>query len=215
MGLPRLRYTVPGGPGVQRINFPRQIFALNARRRRVGSQVTTDGGVVQYQFQRFEEIIEPEIDFMLTDKDFNREIKDFWGWVSKGKTLRFMMDPDDMVFLKLDGAAAAGQKTVPMEFTDGLVVGQRYYLTNWRDGWQRETVEVDTINAGVSFDAVDNLIYSYDAPNGPDETADRVRSRFYFPKLVVLSTRSPLGELSANRTTFLFRARSAFDTEVN
>lgn len=59
----------------------------------------------------------------------------------------------------LDGAAAAGQTTVPLTATTSVVVGDQYLITNATS--ESEWVTVEAITSGVSVTVRDDLLHTY------------------------------------------------------
>jgi len=71
--------------------------------------------------------------------------------------------------------------------TAGIVAGFKYRLRP-TSGHDEELVHVDTIQAGVSVTARDNLQYTY-------ASGDIFRSRDYFPVVVAVDEASPVMEM--------------------
>lgn len=87
----------------------------------------------------------------------------WWSWARQGKAWSFALDSDKVGNTTLDGAAAAAQKTIPLAATAAFAVGDFCLIRAADLDDEFEIVEIDTINAGVSVDAVDNLKFSYDS----------------------------------------------------
>lgn len=85
----------------------------------------------------------------------------WWSWARQGKTWSFALDSADVGSTTLDGAAAAAQKTIPLTATAAFSVGDICLIRAADADDEFELIEIDTINAGVSVDAVENLNYTY------------------------------------------------------
>lgn len=110
------------------------------------------------------------------DVDFEAELLAWWAWARAGNQYSFALDSADQVDTTLDGAAASGQKVIPLTSTAGIVVGKKYRLRE-AIGNNEENTHVASISAGDSVTARDNLKYTY-------ASGDIFRTRDFFPKVV-------------------------------
>jgi hypothetical protein len=110
------------------------------------------------------------------DAELAYKLYNWWAWAARGKQFAFALDGSDTIDTTLDGAAAAGQKVIPLTSTTGIQAGKKYRIRS-ADGVRHEQVHVDSISAGVSVTARDNLHNTY-------ASGDAFRSVRYFPKLV-------------------------------
>lgn len=103
----------------------------------------------------------------------------WWSWARQGKLWAFAMDSGAAASTTLDGAAAAAQKDVPLTATTGFSAGDICLLRAEDDDDESESVEIDTVTAGVKITAVDNLKFSYAA-------GDTFRHIDYWPQVISL-----------------------------
>jgi len=150
------------------------------------------GSIFEHTFDEVEIVLD-EFD----EREFYRSLQAWWAWAAQGLEYGFALDKDDKINVLLDAAAAAAQKTIPLASTTGIVVGRRYRLRT-QDTTKEEIIEVDTINAGVSVDAVDNLIWPY-------ASGDTFRSEDYWPTVVSRDDELPVVE--GDHATFDFKHR--------
>jgi len=101
----------------------------------------------------------------------------WWSWAMQGKAWSLAMDSTDTVSTTLDGAAAAGQKVIPLAATAGLAAGDKCLIRS-ADRITYEIVEIDSVSAGVSITAEENLKQSY-------VSGDGFRHLDYFPACVL------------------------------
>ena len=101
----------------------------------------------------------------------------WWSWASQGQEFSFTTDNTLTAATTLDGAANAAQKVIPLTSTTGFVSGQFCMIRNVND-LNFEVIEIDSVSAGVSVTAVNNLIYSY-------LSGDTFRQIEYYPSLLV------------------------------
>ncbi len=119
-------------------------------------------------------------------EQFRNDLEAWWAWAGQGKQYAFALDSGDKVDTTLDGAAAAGQKVIPLTSTTGIVVGRKYRVRE-SDDTEQEIVEVASVAAGVSVTAVNNLVYAY-------ASGDIFRSIDYFPKVKTRDREFPVAE---------------------
>ena len=117
------------------------------------------------------------------DAQFEADLRAWWSWAAQGKQYAFALDSADVVNLTLNGAAAAGQKDIPLADTSSVVVGRRYLLRE-AAGPEEEIIQVASIVANVKAVAQANLKFGY-------LTGDRFRAIDYFPKMVSLDEKKP------------------------
>jgi hypothetical protein len=110
------------------------------------------------------------------DAELEAKLYDWWVWAAQGKVFAFAIDGSETASTTLDGAAASGQKVIPLTSTTGISIGKKYKIRRLI-GHDQELVHVLGIVADVSVTARDNLHNSYVA-------TDIFRSRRYFPAMV-------------------------------
>jgi hypothetical protein len=110
------------------------------------------------------------------DQQFAVDLEAWFSWARRGNQYSFALDSADVVDLALNGAAAAGQKDIPLANTSSVVVGRRYRLREVA-GDEEEVIQVASITTNVKAVAQNNLKYGY-------LTGDVFRSLDYFPKVV-------------------------------
>ncbi len=125
-------------------------------------------------------LIEGLLDARFTEATF-QVLLAWWSWASQGKTWALAMDSSKVGNTTLDGAAAAGQKTVPLTATAAFAEGD-VCLIRTAARLTYEVVTIDTISAGVSIAAEANLKFTY-------ASGDGFRHKDYFPSLVSLDTK--------------------------
>jgi hypothetical protein len=101
----------------------------------------------------------------------------FWSWAEQGKTFSFAMNSDSVGNTTLDGAAAAAQKTIPLTATAAFAEDE-YCLIRSAARTEYEIIQIDSISAGVSVTAVENLKFTY-------ASGDTFRAWEYWPSLVI------------------------------
>lgn len=87
----------------------------------------------------------------------------WWSWARQGKGFSFALDSDNTGYTKLDAAAASGQKVIPVTTTSDFTTGDFCLQRATDNDDEFEIIEIDSVSAGVSVTAVDNLKYSYTA----------------------------------------------------
>ena len=122
-----------------------------------------------------------------SSRGFFRNLMAWWSWARQGNQWAYAHDRTRTVDTTLDGTATAGTKTIPLASTTGIVAGNEYLVWS-ADRLTFEPVVVDTISAGVSVDAVDDLLNTY-------ASGDIFRDHRYFPKVVSIDDRRPFREL--------------------
>jgi hypothetical protein len=127
------------------------------------------GDVVEIELANFE------------DAQFEADLRAWWAWAAQKKQYAFAFDSADVVNLALNGAAAAGQKDIPLADTSSVVVG-RSYLLREAAGPEEEIIQVASVTVNVKAVAQNNLKFGY-------ITGDKFRAIDYFPKMVSLDTK--------------------------
>lgn len=175
------------------LNFPNPLTgyrAISRSRRFVGM---SDGKVHETSLRTtFDEVRVRLANFV--DVDFEADLRAWWAWARAGNQYAFALDSADQVDTTLDGAAADLQKVIPLASTAGIVVGKKY-LIRVAIGNDEEVVHVDTISAGISVTARDNLKYSY-------ASGDIFRTRDFFPKVVAAPREADLPVIENPGLTF-------------
>jgi hypothetical protein len=120
------------------------------------------------------------------DVQFYMDSQAWWSWARRGKQYAFALDSADVVDLALSGAAAAGQKDIPLAVTAAVVVGRRYRLRE-AAGDEEEIVQIASVTTNVKATAQVNLKYGY-------LTGDVFRSLDYFPKVVSADSDKPFSQ---------------------
>jgi hypothetical protein len=167
------------------LDFPHEVSSLERRRKSEREIEFSASGRAGSVFEHaFDEIL-IEMD-VFSDRAFYRAAQTWWAWAAQGLEYAFALDSDDMVDAALDGAAASGQKIIPLASTAGISAGKFYRLRS-ADLTREEIIEVDSISAGVSVTAVDDLLYSYDS-------GDTLRSEDYWPSVVSDDDEFPIEE---------------------
>lgn len=166
----------------------RIIFDGNNIDLNIGSMALQPSHFQQYSQNRsgsgkIEQINEYGIEIMSFDALFQiaveRQLQAWWAWARQGKTWSFNMDSDNVGNTTLDGAAAAGQKNVPLTATAAFAGSDECLLRAEDNDDEFEIVIIDSVDAGVKVVATDNLIYSY-------TSGDTFRHREYWPAVKTL-----------------------------
>jgi len=105
-----------------------------------------------------------------------RKLIAWWSWARQGKPWSFTMDSTNIANTTLDGAAASGQKTIPLLATTNLTVGDECIIKASDDD-EFEIVVIASVSAGVSVTATDNLNFTY-------ATGDTFRHFEYYPSVI-------------------------------
>lgn len=102
----------------------------------------------------------------------------WWSWARQGKPFSVAMDSTQVFSENLDGAAASGQKVIPLATTSGTSVDDVCIIETLSDD-QFEIVEIASISAGVSVTAKSNLKQTY-------ASGDKFRHFEYYPNCISL-----------------------------
>jgi len=100
----------------------------------------------------------------------------WWSWARQGKTWAFALDSTKIGNTTLNGAAASGQKVIPLAATAAFSSGDICFIKALDADDEFEVVTIDTVQAGTSVTATSNLIYSY-------ASADSFRHIEYWPSV--------------------------------
>lgn len=125
-------------------------------------------------------IQELELDVYFTEAIF-RDLWAWWSWARQGKVWAFALDSDAGAATTLDAAAASGQKVVPLTATAGFAADGVCLLRADDSDDEFEIVVIDSVSAGDSITAVENLKYSY-------ASGDIFRHWDYWPEVISLDT---------------------------
>ncbi len=106
-----------------------------------------------------------------------RKLIAFWSWAEQGNVFSFNMDSDNVGNTTLDGAAAAGQKNIPLAAT-AAVASTDIGIIRSADRTKYEIVVVASVDAGVKVVATDNLYLTY-------ASGDTFRHWHYWPALIL------------------------------
>lgn len=161
--------------------FPGPLTDYNADIEADGELAFSDGRVAAGILNSLGDIVEIEL-ANFDDAQFEADLVAWWSWASQRKQYAFAFDSADVVNLALNGAAAAGQKDIPLADTSSVVVGRRYLLRE-AEGPEEEIIQVASVTTNVKAVAVNNLKNGY-------LTGDKFRTRDYFPKMVSLDTKN-------------------------
>ena len=127
-----------------------------------------------------------------------RQLIAWWAWARQGKVWAFAFDSTKTGNTTLDDAAAAAQKVVPLTGTGDFAVGDYCLIRAADNDDEFEIVEIDSISAGVSVTAVDNLVYSY-------TSGDVFRHWDYWPEVISLEDKfGPIRKGGTYRHVFRF-----------
>ena len=167
------------------LDFPGPLTGYGVRRVTDGTTVRSDGVVhatlVHSAFRRVRIALDS-----FDDIAFWRRLSAWWSWADAGNPYAFALDPADMVDKALSGAAARGQKDIPIANTADIVSGRAYRLVT-ADGRSNEIIVVGSVVTNAKVVAVNNLELTYAA-------GDIFRSIDYHPRLVRVGTEEPFTE---------------------
>jgi len=166
------------------LSLPKSLSRWKYQRRANRNLVISQGGVpttsVRHLFDEVEATWEN-----LTDAAFEESLRAFFAWASTGNPFSFTRDVNDGQITTLDSSASAGQKVIPVTSEAGFVSGNSYLIRQAKG--DREEMIVIAATAAGSITTVANLKFSY-------LTGDTLKSRFHFPKLVLLDPDDPVTE---------------------
>lgn len=179
MGVPQFEYDG------KTLDFPVAISTLEKETQMERSVRFSSGSKGGSVFEGRFDVVTIGLD-NFAERDFYRKLQAWFAWAGQGEEYGFALDKDEKVDTTLDGAAAAGQKVIPLTSTTGITVG-KFYKVFSIDFTKYEIIEVDSISAGVSVTAVENLIWAY-------ASGDIFRTEDYWPKVVSLDDELPAVE---------------------
>jgi len=107
-----------------------------------------------------------------------RDLIAWWSWARQGKAWSFDMT-GAANSTTLDGAAAAGQKNVPLTSTSNFVAGSNCLLRAVDADDEFEIVVVGSVDTGVKIVAAENLKFTY-------ASGDLFRHWDYWPSVISL-----------------------------
>jgi hypothetical protein len=181
MGVPQFEYDG------KTLDFPVAISTLEKETEFVRGLRISSGGKAGSVFERRLDVVTISLD-NFAERDFYRKLQAWFAWAGQGEEYGFALDKDDKINTTLDGAAAAGQKIIPLTSTTGIQVGN-FYKVFTVDFTKYEIIEVGSISAGVSVTAVENLIWAY-------ASGDIFQTEDYWPSVVSLDDTMPAVERS-------------------
>ncbi len=179
MGVPQFEFDG------KTLDFPVAISTLEKETEFERSLQVSTGGKAGSVFERRLDTVSIGLD-NFSERAFYRKIQAWFAWAGQGEEYGFALDKDNKIDTTLDGAAAAAQKVIPLTATAGIAVGKFYKIFS-DDGTKYEIIEVDSISAGVSVTAVENLIWAY-------ASGDFFQTEDYWPKVVSLDATLPAVE---------------------
>jgi hypothetical protein len=121
-------------------------------------------------------LFEPQVSVYIDTDDY-RAMMAWWSWARQGKTWSIAVDSTKTTSTTLDGAAAAGQKVIPLTATTGFAQGDECLIRAEDNDDEFEMIQIASISAGVSITAVDNLYFSY-------TSGDTFRHMHYWPSVI-------------------------------
>ncbi len=182
---------VPIAMGLSRIVFdgtslslPNELSSWRYRRRADRNLVVSQGGVPTTSVRHLFDEVEVTWD-KLTDTAFEESLRAFGAWASTGNPFAFTRDVTDGELTTLVGSVSTGQQSIPVADESGFVIGNSYLIRQAK-GDREEIITVLVTTPGWVV-AVSNLKFSYVA-------GDVLKSRYHFPKLVLLDADDPVVE---------------------
>jgi hypothetical protein len=106
------------------------------------------------------------------------ELLGWWSWASQGFPFSFAIDTGNAANTTLDGAAAGGQKVIPLASTTGFSAGD-VCLIRSSTRFNFEGVTIDSVSAGTSVTTVENIQHDY-------ASGDIFRHLEYLPSVLIL-----------------------------
>ncbi len=110
-----------------------------------------------------------------------RDLIAWWSWARQGKAWAFAKDSGNVGNTTLDGAAAVGQKNVPLTATGDFSATNTCLIRAVDNDDEYELVVIASVDAGVKIVADENLKFAYTA-------SDIFRHWDYWPSVVSLAT---------------------------
>jgi hypothetical protein len=179
MGVPQFEFDG------KTLDFPVAISTLEKETEFQRSLQVSSGGKAGSVFERRLDVVTIGLD-NFAERDFYRKLQAWFAWAGQGEEYGFALDKDNKINTTLDGTAAAGQKVIPLTSTTGITIGNFYKIFSV-DFTKYEIIEVDSISAGVSVTAVENLIWAY-------ASGDVFQTEDYWPTVVSLDDELPAVE---------------------
>lgn len=167
------------------LDFPLAISTLEKETEFQRSLRVSTGGKAGSVFERRLDIVSIGLD-NFSERAFYRKLQAWFAWAGQGEEYGFALDKDEKINTTLDGAAAAAQKVIPLTATAGITVGNFYKVFS-DDFTKYEIIQVDTISAGVSVTAIENLIWAY-------ASGDFFQTEDYWPMVISLDDELPVVE---------------------
>ena len=183
---------VPIAMGLSRIVFdgtslslPNELSGWRYRRRANRNLVISQGGVPTTSVRHLFDEVEATWNNM-TDTAFEESLRAFFAWASTGNPFAFSRDVTDSELTNLQGTGASGgQKNIEVADESGFADGNSYLLRQTA-GDREEMITVQSTSPNFVV-ATANLKFSYIA-------GDVLKSRYHFPKLVLLDSDDPVTE---------------------
>lgn len=105
----------------------------------------------------------------------------WWSWARQGKTFAYAQDSAKTGNTTVDGTANSGQKVIPVTATGDFSVDDICIIRAEDADDEFEIIDIDSISAGVSVTAKENLKFSY-------VSGDTLRHMLYWPSVKCLQT---------------------------
>ena len=142
-------------------------------------------------------IQEMAFDAYFTEAVYNSLIG-WWSWARQGKTWIFSLPGATVNSTTLDGAAAAGQKNIPLTSTSNFAADDVCFIRAEDADDEFEIVTIASVDSGVKVVTTSNLIFSYNI-------GDTFRHNGYWPSVISLDTEfNPSRDGAYYRHTFRF-----------
>lgn len=109
-----------------------------------------------------------------------RDLIAWWSWARQGKSWAFAKQSNKTKDTTLDGAAAAGQKTVPLTSLTFVSIGDICLMRAVDNDDEFEMIEIDVVGVG-DITTVENLKFSY-------TSGDIFRHADYWPDVITTDT---------------------------
>ncbi len=175
MGLPRLTYN-----GID-VDFLTDLDELDPQYPDLNIKNTAASGTGETLIQRNDVIVRAGLS-MEIDPDLKRQLRNWFEWAKKGKPWTFARDRSETVLCQLVGDFDAGDTTIELTDTSGVVVGKQYVL---RTDTLLQVVKVASTSAPLV--TLEEPL-TYDFPSG-----SRFRSELYWPGRL-MSNASPIAQ---------------------
>lgn len=113
----------------------------------------------------------------------------WWSWARQGKEWSFALDSANVGNTTLDGAAASGQKNIPLTATAAFTAGEYGLIRAADSDDEFEIVLIASVDAGVKVVATNNLNYTYAA-------SDTFTHKDYFASVLTTEKQFPRPKLT-------------------